>query len=207
MSNEAFKTKRYLTIAKEPVFVGTGGYRIGRVDNTIVRDPATNLPKIPGTTIEGNARYYSWLHYKTNNMPINFGCAKGKKTEDKNPCGICPVCLTYGFATENKAQAGLAYFSDARILFFPVATMIGTVWVTSEEIVKEYIDGASIDGINKDEFIASDTLISSLPTTDDGKRVLNFGWIMLEHKNDGDVRNWSNWTLKKRKQKTMRLLI
>jgi len=39
------KTKRYYVIALDPIHVGTGGYRLGRVDNSIVREPGTNLPK------------------------------------------------------------------------------------------------------------------------------------------------------------------
>ena len=35
----------------EPVHVGAGGYRLGRVDKTICREPGTNLPKIPGTSL------------------------------------------------------------------------------------------------------------------------------------------------------------
>ncbi len=44
--------------ATDPIYVGTGGYTIGRVDNTIVRDPATKIPKIPGSSLAGTWRYY-----------------------------------------------------------------------------------------------------------------------------------------------------
>ena len=198
---EPFKTKKYLAIAKEPVYVGTGGYRIGRVDNTIVRDPATNLPKIPGSTISGNARYYSWLAYKSEGMDLNLGCSKGKHTpggkneEDSNACGKCPICLTYGFINDKGAQSGLAYFSDARILFFPVATMIGTVWVTSDEIVKEFIDTDSSGEItiSEDEFCCSNKM-PELPKGSDNKEILNFGWTMLKKKEE--KKNISGWKLK-----------
>ena len=187
-----FKTKRYLGIAKEPVYVGTGGYRIGRVDNTIIRDCGTNLPKIPGTTISGNARYYSWLAYKSEGMSVGFGCAKGKKTEGENACGKCPVCLTYGFINEEKAHSGLAYFSDAKILFFPVATMIGTVWITSDEIVKEFIEtnGNSIKKINREKFYVASEIEKSLPKNNSNKSFLTFGWIMLELEDKVDVSSW-----------------
>jgi len=194
MSNtfKPFRTKKYLSIAKEPVYVGTGGYRIGRVDNTIVRDPSTNLPKIPGSTISGNARYYSWLSYKAEGMEeLTLGCSKGKKTNGENACGLCPVCLSYGFINDNGAQSGLAYFSDARILFFPVATMIGTVWVTSDEIVKEYIDtnGSREVTVSENDFICSNEMIK-LPKSNKGKEILNFGWIMLEKKGNKDTNAW-----------------
>ncbi len=186
-----FKTKKYLAIAREPVYVGTGGYRIGRVDNTIIRDPSTNLPKIPGTTISGNARYYSWLAYKSEEMDINLGCAKGKKTEGESPCGVCPVCLTYGFASDEKAHSGLAYFSDARILFFPVATMMGTVWVTSDEIVREFIDANGTEvNVSREKFLASSTIKDSLPRDNSDNSFLNFGWIMLKLEKEVNTSSW-----------------
>ena len=48
--------------ATDPVYIGTGGYTIGRVDNTIVRDPITRIPKIPGSSICGTWRYFMALH-------------------------------------------------------------------------------------------------------------------------------------------------
>ncbi len=45
-------------MATDPIYIGTGGYNIGRVDNTIVRDPITNVPKIPGSSLAGTWRYY-----------------------------------------------------------------------------------------------------------------------------------------------------
>ncbi|SHH27788.1 CRISPR-associated protein Cmr4 [Thermosyntropha lipolytica DSM 11003] len=50
-----------LALAADPVHIGTGGYSIGRVDNTIVRDPITNIPKIPATSLAGTWRYYTCL--------------------------------------------------------------------------------------------------------------------------------------------------
>ena len=188
-----FKTKTYLAIAKEPVYVGTGGYRIGRVDNTIIREPGSNLPKIPGTTISGNARYYSWLGYKSGGMELTLGCAKGKKTNEESACGECEVCIAYGFINDRKAHSGLAYFSDARILFFPVSTMIGTVWVTSDDIVKEFIDtnGTDVNRISNGKFIIPLGIKdNNLPKDNSGKLFLNFGWIMLEYEGEIDISSW-----------------
>ncbi|WP_155883395.1 RAMP superfamily CRISPR-associated protein [Desulfurobacterium sp. TC5-1] len=52
-------------MAMDPVHVGTGGYSIGMVDNTIVRDPITNVPKIPGSTLAGTWRYYVTLELQS----------------------------------------------------------------------------------------------------------------------------------------------
>ena len=46
--NESFKPFSFAGMALDPIHVGTGGARLGRVDNTIVRDPVTRIPKIPG---------------------------------------------------------------------------------------------------------------------------------------------------------------
>jgi hypothetical protein len=45
-------------VATDPIYIGTGGYTIGRVDNTIVKDPTTKIPKIPGSSLAGTWRYY-----------------------------------------------------------------------------------------------------------------------------------------------------
>lgn len=50
-----------IAMSQDPVYIGTGGFTIGRVDNTIVRDPITRIPKIPGTSMAGTWRYYMAL--------------------------------------------------------------------------------------------------------------------------------------------------
>jgi CRISPR-associated protein Cmr4 len=57
MSNVT-QCKEIFSIATDPIYIGTGGYTIGRVDNTIVRDPITKIPKIPGSSLAGTWRYY-----------------------------------------------------------------------------------------------------------------------------------------------------
>ncbi len=55
------KEFRIYALSQDPVYIGTGGYTIGRVDNTIVRDPITRIPKIPGSSLAGSWRYYTAL--------------------------------------------------------------------------------------------------------------------------------------------------
>lgn len=57
--------KMIYAISQDPIYIGTGGFTIGRVDNTIVRDPVTRLPKIPGTSLSGTWRYYMALTLQT----------------------------------------------------------------------------------------------------------------------------------------------
>ena len=53
--NESFKPFSFAGMALDPIHVGTGGARLGRVDNTIVRDPVTRIPKIPGSSLRSGS--------------------------------------------------------------------------------------------------------------------------------------------------------
>ncbi len=57
--------KNIVAMATDPIYIGTGGFTIGRVDNTIVRDPITNIPKIPGSSLAGTWRYYMALELQS----------------------------------------------------------------------------------------------------------------------------------------------
>jgi CRISPR-associated protein Cmr4 len=167
--------ERYFAMALDPIHVGTGGYRLGRVDNTIVREPGTNLPKIPGTTIEGNARTYAY-YAELGDRNSEFkkpeqACALGKKLDTKPPCGECRICITFGFTRDDKSLHGMAQFSDARILFFPVHSMLGPVWVTTPSVLKDVdLDNLSVQAEN----MIRTKLIEK------GER-LNLGWLYLEN--------------------------
>ncbi len=197
MNNKIYKPKKYFAIALDPIHIGTGGYRIGRVDNTIVRGPATGIPKIPGTTIEGNCRNYALLYAKSNDgLEDNYkdnthrlACAKGKKVKDNNgkdklPCGKCEICVTFGYAKDNEALQAMASFSDARILFFPVSTMVGPVWITCPMVLKD----AGIDNFQEP---SKDKFITNLEVPENK---LNFGWMMLQKDSDKSVTS-ETWSL------------
>jgi len=207
---QIYKVKRYFALALDPIHIGTGGYRIGRVDNTIVREPATGIPKIPATSIEGVCRSYAYLKAKEDGKNINLACAKGKKIKikekrikngekkiievEKNPCGNCRLCVTFGYTTDNRSMQAMALFSDARILFFPVATMIGPVWVTCPMVLRDAgikeIDNGSEKDIsepNDNTFIVPENCKINPP---EGK--LNFGWLLLNQDNSKKT-NINNW--------------
>jgi len=169
--NKPYELITYYALTTDPVHIGTGGYRLGRVDNSIVRDPATNLPKIPGTGISGVCRAYSALHYEK--YP-NCAGKGGEKGEDHCGKPDCPICTTFGFSkgTAGRSFQGLAQFFDARILFFPVNSMIGPVWITCASVLKE-IGNIDIKNCEKEEFV---------PLGEDRQNPLNFGWLILENK-------------------------
>jgi len=175
---ELYELKTYYAVTIDPIHVGIGGTRLERVDLPILRDPATRLPKIPGTSISGAARAntalatgrYSW---KEGNK--EFSCAgKGGEAGEKH-CGsvdpACPVCVPYGFSKGTSfGMQGLAQFFDAHIFLFPVYSMIGPVWVTSPSVLG---DTCTKTNILNDEFCPLGEKVES-------KEKLNFGWIMLE---------------------------
>jgi len=154
---------KYFALALDPIHVGTGGMRLGRVDMTIVREPGTNLPKIPGTSLSGAARTYAAMQ-ENGKFPQCAG--------QGGHCGQpdCPICVTFGFAgTQNGSFQGLAQFSDARLLFFPVHSLAGPVWVTCPEALKD---------VNVTETEPADEQVRVAKEVKQSGR-LNLGWLML----------------------------
>lgn len=115
--------RKYCCLALDPIHVGAGGYRLGRADNTIVREPATGVPKIPGTSIAGTMREYYRICLEEN--------GKDKKK------------VVEVFGDENRR--GRVRFYDGQILLFPAPSMKGTVWVTTPELL-EYWFGIKLEG-------------------------------------------------------------
>ncbi|MGQ9638450.1 MAG: type III-B CRISPR module RAMP protein Cmr4 [Thermodesulfobacteriota bacterium] len=193
MSENFFEPKTYYAIDLDPIHIGAGGSRLGRVDLPIVKEPGTNLPKIPGTSLSGPARAYTALKtnkylWKDNNNK-EFSCAgRGGESGEKhcgNPNPACPVCITYGFSKgSGNSMQGLAQFFDAQILFFPVSSMAGPVWVTSP---------LALEGVGlQQKFKAPDDGFHPLGEQILNKDRLNFGWIMLNKSNGkGKLENQS----------------
>lgn len=242
---DPFLKKTYYAMTLDPVHIGTGGYRLGRVDNTITREPGTNIPKIPGSSISGATRAYTAmaiqstavindLIYTTSNglLAVNEAVYKKMKylrpkyifnnnTDHNNPqnklvktvdtktpeiekdnmgkdkyyscagkgaddgeghCGApdCEVCVPFGFSKNGNSFQGLAQFFDARILFFPVHSMIGPVWITSPSILNA-LTSADTFAVDKEKFKA----ININNREQIGK--LNFGWLMIEQDTPSDI--------------------
>lgn len=160
--------KRFIFMTLDPVHIGTGGYRLGRVDNAIVREPGTNLPKIPGTSLAGVARDYAAMRYGKPEAAGRHPHFKGNKKE-------CPIIYTFGIATETSGgQRGKVSIGDAQILFFPVHSIAGPVWVSTKEILEEA--GFQIKGADN---VNDETAVTSLTEKRDN---INLGWLMLKCK-------------------------
>jgi len=165
--------QRFIYMALDPVHIGTGGYRLGYVDNTIVREAGTNLPKIPGTSLLGAARHYSSIRY---GKPE----AAGKHKNFKGDKNTCPIIYTFGTATEaGGGQAGRVSCSDAHILFFPVHSMAGPIWVCTKDVI-EY---AGFE-LNNDDNLDDENALTSMAWEKDN---LNLGWLLLKTKSGLNV--------------------
>ncbi|MBC7333618.1 MAG: type III-B CRISPR module RAMP protein Cmr4, partial [Actinobacteria bacterium] len=145
-----------------------------------IREPGSNLPKIPGTSLSGPARAYTALqtnkYFWKGDDGKEYSCAgRGGEGGEKH-CGsinpACPVCIPYGFSKgSGNSMRGLAQFFDAHILFFPVASMVGSVWVTSPSM----LEGLGLE----QKFVAPEEGFYPLGQQLQNKERLNFGWLML----------------------------
>jgi CRISPR-associated protein Cmr4 len=176
------KTQRLYLYALDPTHIGAGGYRLGRVDKTILRDAATQLPKIPGTSISGvvrTAAIYS-LPEPARQQAIDYARQTLDRPAQVRGGADDPVARYFGFAEgeEGSARIGMVAFRDAHILAFPVPTMVGPRWVTTTHLLAE----AGCDGAPEPEDIAA---VISPGREGSGPRKLNLGtWLLTAQPGD-----------------------
>jgi CRISPR-associated protein Cmr4 len=172
-----YTLQRFVLMTLDPVHVGTGGYRLGRVDLSIAREPGTNLPKIPGTSLAGAARSYAAMRYE---KPQCAGQGGGEKPEKKH-CGDprCPICYTFGNIRGTEGgNAGTVSLADAQLLLFPVHSMAGPIWVTTKSRLEQAGLTVAVPNLARGEFAT---------TLAGWTKPLNLGWLLLEPK-AGDVK-------------------
>ena len=160
--------KKYFGKTLDPLHIGAGGYRLGGVDNTIVREPATDVPKIPGTSLAGVIRASAELA-KTEDDKKN-------ETEKK----FKNINIETVFGSENRQ--GMLRFYDGQIIFFPVSSIQGTVWVTTKELSEYWL--GDIKDIQEEKIIIPDEVEDKVYIIKGiNSEVLNLGWLLLETKN------------------------
>jgi len=187
--------QRYLLMTLDPVPIGTGGYRLGRVDNSIVREPGTRVPKIPGTSLHGAARSYAAQLYGTPE-------AAGQSHDEIERPDYNPVTYTFGYikrirdsggAEETRAYSGVVNIFDAHIVLFPVHSMVGPLWVSTLERLGNagFTVTNNVHKQRKETQNQPDTAADSqdhLEEPANGKAFLtwerrdplNLGWLMVE---------------------------
>ena len=243
-----FLKKQYFALTLDPIHVGTGGYRLGHVDNTILRENGTNLPIIPGSSLNGVLRAYTamaiqsevegdlvekkdgfWVvdckkyfkmkylrpYYalmpdesfnpliskyakvvttngdeplimidKEKKTHIYHSCAGKGANGGEGHCGQhnCIVCVAFGFSRGNNGSfQGLVQLYDMRVIFFPIYTTIGTVWITSTSILKE----AGIADIESD--IPTDRFITTITDKIDSLYLGGFEMRKYEDENAQNI--------------------
>ncbi|MCL5960770.1 MAG: RAMP superfamily CRISPR-associated protein [Chloroflexi bacterium] len=165
--SELYRQERFLLMTLDPMHVGTGGQRLGRVDLSIVREPGTRLPKIPGTSLSGAIRTYAAYRYESRRC-AGAGQGEGDKSHCRDP--KCPVCYTFGYLRgQDGGQSGTVSIGDARLLLFPVYSAAGPVWITCPEVLREF-------GVTEPDCGEK----VRLPSTLGSHSHLNLGWLMLE---------------------------
>ena len=164
--------------ALDPTHIGAGGYRMGRVDLTILRDAGTNLPKVPGSSINGATRSAAIYSLDENQRKLAMAYARATIDEKgkNHPHKGCddPIASIFGYAegdTEGKSRIGAVSFRDAEILAFPVPTMLGPRWVTTAHLLER----AGCTNVPRP---ASEEQVIVQAGSAAPKR-LNLGWLLL----------------------------
>jgi len=167
--------------ALDPTHIGAGGYRLGRVDNTVMRDAGSNLPKIPGSSISGacrSAAIYSLPETERAQAMVYARETLDKQnTERTHRGGQDPIAKVFGFAEGDEkgtSQIGMVSFRDAHIFAFPVSTMNGPRWVTTVSRLNEA--GCKNVPVPKNE---TEVLTQKQENTSSR---LNIGWLLLDTK-------------------------
>lgn len=158
MNNEKSPEKKF-AFALDPIHIGAGGYQLGRVDNSIVRDPTIGVPKIPGTSLAGVIRAYAEI------------------IKDQNGGNGYDIDAIFG--TEEKA--GILRFYDGHIIFFPVNSIYGTVWITTRELLEYWCKNGE-KGIKINVPSANDEVcvLQGLEEINGKNSIITLGWLMLE---------------------------
>ncbi|PWH13948.1 MAG: type III-B CRISPR module RAMP protein Cmr4 [Anaerolineae bacterium] len=179
MTNERYAHHRYLLMTLDPVHPGAGGYRLGRVDLSIAREPGTRLPKIPGSSLHGAARSYAAYLYEKPK------CAGQGQASSSNHCGDsgCPICYTFGYLKGKQMSSGVVNVFDAQILLFPVHSMLGPVWVSTPQRLRE----AGFDVPNGSP--ADCECWTTLKHTGQ----INLGWLMLDATGQVQIKPPDEW--------------
>lgn len=164
--------KKYFGKALDPIHIGAGGYRLGAVDNTIVRDPATGIPKIPGTSIAGVVREFVTIH----KMEEDNDCKSKSNEREKRSCAEEKIKQYFGDGN----RQGMLRFYDGQIIFFPVSSIQGTVWITTKELLEYWLGELKDDHGEKITLPKNNDDKAYALKGIDSKKPLNLGWLLLE---------------------------
>ncbi|RUM59583.1 MAG: type III-B CRISPR module RAMP protein Cmr4, partial [Persephonella sp.] len=104
-------------------------------------------------------------------------------------CGHCIVCKGFGFSKKDISWQGMIFFSDLQILFFPVFTMRGTKWITTQGIIesvelKGYQNSLSENSENNNQNNENLCFVFEKLSENETEGHINLGWLYLPYKLD-----------------------
>lgn len=145
---------RHLARCLDPVHIGAGGYQLGRVDMTVVREPSTGIPKIPGTSLAGAIRAYAEM------------------AKEEAP-SLPDIRIVFGDGGSEGRQ-GMLRFYDADVVLFPILSDQGTVWISTAERLKNWLypENEINTATNDDKVVIMKGQFNA--------KAVNLGWLMLE---------------------------
>jgi CRISPR-associated protein Cmr4 len=114
--------------------------------------------------------------------------------ENTGHCGHCIVCKGFGFSKRNISWQGMLYFSDLKILFFPVFTIKGTKWITTKEIIESVnLENNQTNESNASSETSDEKLCLVFEKLEESelKGYINLGWLYLPYRfsEDNNLKN------------------
>lgn len=175
-----WNVSKYLMITVDPLHIGTGGQRLGRVDATVVRDPITNVPKIPGTSLSGALKFFFDLALRNGGKSNICAATHGSDESNNHNRSECPVCAAFGYTTNKLSMQGILQFSDGDLLAYPVNTVTGPIWITTAGRLYDLCGLGNGVEKSQEEYIPIFPGSPVFKEKNEPRSTLNFGWIIME---------------------------
>jgi len=132
-------SKMMFLIAETPLHAGSGGDSVGIVDLPIQRERHTNFPKIEASGLKGCVREA----FENSDISIN-----GKNIDVNDKKRI--ISLIFGPEKGDEHSSSI-FFTDARILLFPVKSLKGVfVWITCPMVLERFREELKLTDVNFD---------------------------------------------------------
>jgi CRISPR-associated protein Cmr4 len=126
---------------------------------TIVREPASGIPKVPGTSLAGAVRAYAEMAAEEDNT-------------------LPEIRIVFGDAAGDQGRQGMLRFYDADVVLFPLISDQGTVWVSTEDRLRDWLyPDVPIAGPAQDDRVV---ILKGPPKDRPKDRPVNLGWLLLE---------------------------
>jgi CRISPR-associated protein Cmr4 len=160
---------KHLAVCLDPTRIGDGGYRLGRVDNSIVRERSSGIPYLPGTSWAGVVRAAAACVRKPDGSPI--------------ACSVIDEAFGTAAGEDQGGGESIVRFYDSHLVLFPVASQRGTIYVSTPERLQEWLAQDAGEGRDRGELTIPDGLDDENAVTvvlgNENAAALNLGWLLL----------------------------